>query len=455
MATKMDAREIALKIIAEVETGGAYANIALARELGRRQLSDQDRRFVTELVYGTVKAANTIDWILSHYSNRPLKKLPAVIRNILRMGIYQVFFLSRVPASAACNQAVELAKKYGHVGTVKFVNAVLRSAARNMDKAVYPDKASQPVAYLALKYFHPEWLVKRWLSRLGIEETEALCQINNETPPLSVRTNTLRISRQELMDKLAGEGVMAEVSDWTPEGIVCREYPALNGLNSLKNGLLQVQDESSMMVAHVLSPQPGEFVIDACGAPGGKSTHIAAIMGNQGRVLSVDLYDHKLKIIDENSTRLGISIIETKEMDAVKLDTLYFGQADRVLVDAPCSGLGVLRRKPDARWRKAETQLEELPKLQAAILASAANCVKPGGVLVYSTCTTEPEENEQVVKGFLDTRSDFILEETGEFLPQRRPGAFVQFWPHRDRVDGFFIARMVKRAVSGGGCDKN
>lgn len=444
MATIINAREVALKIIGEIDTGGAYANIALARELGRRQLSDQDRRFVTELVYGTVKAGNTLDWILSKYSSRPPSQIPPVILNILRMGIYQVFFLSKVPVSAACNQAVELTKKYGHAGTVKFVNAVLRSAGRNPEKAAYPDCEQSPVKYLSLKYFHPDWLVKRWTERLGFAECEALCQANNLTPPLSLRTNTLKIQRDELLERLALEGVDCAASQWTPEGIVCREFPALATLESLRQGLFQVQDESSMLVAHVLAPVSNEFVIDACGAPGGKSTHIAALMGNKGRVLSVDLYDHKLKLTAENAARLGIDIIETKQFDATKLDTLYAGQADRVLVDAPCSGLGVLRRKPDSRWRKNEALLRDLPVLQAAILASAASCVKPGGVLVYSTCTTEPEENEQVVNAFLVARPEFKLQKTGGFLPSPQAGDMVQLWPQRDDVDGFFIARMVR-----------
>jgi 16S rRNA (cytosine967-C5)-methyltransferase len=444
MATNVNAREVALKIIGEIDTGGAYANIALARELGRQRLSDQDRRFVTELVYGTVKAGNTLDWILSKYSSRPPKQIPAVILNILRMGLYQMFFLSKVPVSAACNQAVELAKKYGHAGTVKFVNAVLRSAGRNPEKAAYPDKEQFPAEFLSLKYFHPDWLVKRWLERLGLAECEALCQADNLTPPLSLRTNTLKIKRDKLLERLEQEGVDCVASHWTPEGIVCREFPALATLESLRQGLYQVQDESSMLVAHVLAPNSNEFIIDACGAPGGKSTHIAALMGNKGRVLSVDLYEHKLKLTAENAARLGIDIIETKQFDATKLDTLYAGQADRVLVDAPCSGLGVLRRKPDSRWRKNETMLKDLPVLQSAILASAASCIKPGGVLVYSTCTTEPEENEQVVKAFLAARPEFKLQKTGEYLPAPQARDMIQLWPQRDDVDGFFIARMVR-----------
>ncbi len=445
MAT--DAREVALKIIGEVNEGGAYANIALARELGRRPMSDQDRRFVTELVYGTVKAGATLDWLLGHYSSRPLAKVPPVIRNILRMGAYQIFFLSRVPVSAACNQAVELAKRYGHAGTAKFVNAVLRSAGRDPAKAVYPDPAAEPARYLALKYFHPEWLVARWLGRLGFDACEALLAADNTTPPLSLRTNTLRISRDDLLARLAAEGAQGEPSPWAPEGIVCREYPALATLASLREGLFQVQDESSMLVAHVVGPRPGEFVIDACGAPGGKSTHLAALMGDRGRVLSTDLYGHKLKLTAANAARLGQKIIETKVFDATKLDTVFAGQADRVLVDAPCSGLGVLRRKPDSRWRKSESMLRDLPALQAAILRSAARCVKPGGVAVYSTCTTEPEENEAVVRTFLADNPDFVLADAGALLPVPRPGPMVQLWPHVDGVDGFFIARLERRGT--------
>ncbi|CUH94215.1 Ribosomal RNA small subunit methyltransferase B [Propionispora sp. 2/2-37] len=445
----MDSREIALRIINNVETRQAYANLALAKEIGRRELSDQDRRFVTELVYGTVKAGNTLDWILGHYLTRSLDKVSPIIRNILRMGIYQIFFLSKIPVSAACNQSVELAKKYGHAGTVRFVNAVLRNASRNPEKVIYPNREQEPVRYLSLKYFHPEWMVARWVERLGIENTEQLCRLNNETPPLSMRTNLLKISRAELVDLLLKEGVVCTASHWTPEGIVCSEHPAIASLQSLRQGLFQVQDESSMLVAHVLDPKPGEVVFDVCGAPGGKSTHIAALMENKGRVLSADLYEHKLELIRENAKRLGITIIETKELDATQIGSLFPAQADRVLVDAPCSGLGVLRRKPDSRWRKNPAMLADLPKLQRGILYSAAQCVKPGGILVYSTCTTEPEENQRVVDQFLQQHPDFVLQNTGWYLPEPQDRAIIQLWPHVDRIDGFFIARMMKAKVGG------
>ncbi|MDU4961450.1 MAG: 16S rRNA (cytosine(967)-C(5))-methyltransferase RsmB [Sporomusaceae bacterium] len=440
----MNIRQLALQIIHDVDVKQAYANIALAHMINRHSLSDQDRRFLTELVYGTVKTWGTLDWILSAYADRPPAKMPPMIRNILRLGLYQLFFLNRVPASAACNQAVELAKKYGHAGTAKFVNAVLRSAARQPEKAAYPDRESDPARHLALTYFHPQWLVDRWLKRLGTDAAEQLLAANNQTPLLSLRTNTLKTTRQELLNRLGEEGVTAAPSLWTPEGIVCREYPSLGSLASLKQGLFQVQDESSMLVAHVMDPRPGEFIIDACAAPGGKSTHLAALMHNQGQILAVDLFDHKIALLNENAARLGISCIRTLAADATALSGQFAGKADRVLVDAPCSGLGVLRRKPDSRWRKNETQLRELPQLQAAILADASLCVKPGGILVYSTCTTEPEENECVVKRFLTANPQFSLQAAGSRLPSPRQQDLVQLWPHLDGVDGFFIARMVR-----------
>jgi len=441
----LDAREVALKIINDVTQNHAYANIALAREINRQKLSDQDRRFITELVYGTIKAQQTLDWMISFYINRPITTIAPIVLNILRMGMYQMFFLSKIPISAACNQAVELTKKYGHVGTVKFVNAVLRNAGRTPEKIVYPDKQKNLVKFLALTYFHPEWLVARWLKRLGAEATESLCSINNVTPTLCLRTNTLKNNREELLAILEGEGVVAEASEWTPEGIVCHSSPALSTLKSLSTGLFQIQDESSMLVAHVLAPQPGEFIIDTCAAPGGKTTHIAALMQNTGRIVATDIYDHKLLLIKQNAERLGISIIENQVLDATRIGTKFAGQADRVLVDAPCSGLGVLRRKADSRWRKEESMLQELPKLQREILHSAADCVKVGGVLVYSTCTTEPEENQAVVESFMQDRPEFVLQKAGEFLPvSGHEVDMVQLWPHVDQVDGFFIARLTR-----------
>ena len=427
------ARETALKALHEVNEKGAYANVALARSLRVAKLSEVDRRFATELVYGAAKAGGTLDWILRRYLNRPLSKIPPMVRDILRLGIYQLFFLARVPASAACNTAVEMTKRCSHAGTVKFVNAVLRTAAREPEKATFPTGKAHEAENLALSLQHPEWLVRRWIGQFGYEEARALCEFDNAQATLSLRTNTLKIARDKLLERLSQEGVEAEPSAWTSEGILCLRHGSLDALESLQQGLFQVQDESSMLVAHVL-------------APGGKTTHIAASMGDRGRIIALDVHEHKMRRIAENCERLGIKSVEPLLLDAREAGRRFPRQADRVLVDAPCSGLGVLRRKPDARWRKRPDDLAALARLQREILSSAADAVKSGGVLVYSTCTIEREENEAVVEDFLARHEEFSLDNAGELLPlKKRPERMLQLYPQRDGTDGFFIARMRRR----------
>ena len=440
------ARETALRIISEISENEAYANVALAKAFKKAELTQLDRRFVTELVYGTTKAMGTLDWMIRKYVNRPLKKISPAVLSILRMGFYQLIYMDKVPESAACNESVELAKRRGGVGASKFVNAVIRSAIREPEKRAFPEGKGHASENLALREWHPQWLVKRWIKAFGYDEAEKLCKFNNQEAGLILRTNTLKTDRDSLMDMLKKSGAEVKISDWAPEAVECVSHGSLDSLKPLQEGFCQVQDESSMQVAHVVDPQPGEFIIDTCSAPGGKTTHMAALMKNQGRILAGDVYDHKLKRVRDNAERLGISIIETLEIDAREIGAKYKGQADRVLVDAPCSGLGVLRRKPDARWNKTPELLKELPVLQKEILQSASEAVKPGGVLVYSTCTIDREENSQVVDDFLKNNPDFALEATGKYLPtKKRDESMVQLYPQRDGTDGFFIARMKRK----------
>ncbi|MFV0636061.1 16S rRNA (cytosine(967)-C(5))-methyltransferase RsmB [Mitsuokella sp. WILCCON 0060] len=442
------ARETAVRILYEVHENGAYANVALAKALRQENLSEQDRRFVTELVYGAVKAGDTLDWILRRYVNRPVRKIQPLVREILHLGLYQLFYLDKVPASAACNTAVDLAKGMGMKGLSGFVNAVLRTAVREPQKAAFPSGKGHATEGLALRSQHPEWLVRHWVKTFGFEAAEKLCDFDNEQPVLSVRTNTLKTDRESLLRELKACGAEAEASLWAPEGILVHSHGSLDTLKPLQEGRCQVQDESSMLVAHVVGPQPGEFVIDCCAAPGGKTTHLAALMQDKGRILAGDIYDHKLLRIEENANRLGIHIIETEKIDAREIGEAYEGMADRVLVDAPCSGLGVLRRKPDARWRRTQEEIEKLPFLQLAILESAAAAVKKGGVLVYSTCTIELAENQGVVSRFLEQHPEFQLETTGNFLPlptKHREAKMVQLLPNIDGTDGFFICRMQRK----------
>ena len=433
-------RELAMQVLQKVHVEDAYANVALAETLREIKLTERDRRFLTELVYGVVKAGESLDYRIGKYVADIRKAQPA-IRELLRLGFYQIFEMDRVPPSAACDTAVELAKKHGRRGADSFVNGVLRAALREPERAALPDGRNAHA--LALRTWHPKWLVERWMRAYGYERTEELCRCNNTSAPLSVRVNTLRTNRPALMEQFTAAGAQVCASAWVPDGIVLGTHGALDELAPLCMGLAQVQDESSMLVAHVLAPEPGMTVIDACAAPGGKTTHIAQRMENRGRILAFDIYEEKIRRIERNAQRLGISIIEAQMCDAREIGAAYAGQADRVLVDAPCSGLGVLRRKPDARWKKSPEDVKTLPPLQRAILASAAEAVKKGGVLVYSTCTMEECENTAIVADFLRTHTDFVLEETGGFLPvQKTTERMVQIMPETDGPDGFFIARM-------------
>ncbi|MBO8136580.1 MAG: 16S rRNA (cytosine(967)-C(5))-methyltransferase RsmB [Desulfotomaculum sp.] len=449
--TNVTAREMALQALKAVEEDGAYANLAINNILEKYQPGKLDRAFATELTYGTLRTLNTLDWVISRFVKQPLAVQTVWVRNILRMGTYQLLYLDKVPAAAACNEAVELAKKYAHSGVVKFVNGVLRNITRNLDKIQYPDLESDPVAHISLKYSHPSWMVERWLKDFGLEETINLCKANNEPPPNTVRTNTLRITRNDLIEKLAQEGVEAEKTKYVNEGLNLKGFLSYRSLQSFKEGLFQVQDESSMLVAHALNPAHGSRVIDAAAAPGGKTTHIAQLMENTGTVLAFDVREHKIKLINENCSRLGITNVKAMVNDARQIPAKFHNWADYVLLDAPCSGLGVLRRRADVRWRKEAYQISAIVKLQKEMLESVSRCVRPGGVLLYSTCTITEEENLGQIKSFLEKHSEFILEDLTPFLPAdliNEPGAsrgYVQLLPHLHGTDGFFIARMRKK----------
>ena len=424
------ARLAAVKTVYEVNANGAYSNVALAQILRQEKLNDLDRRFCTELVYGTIKAGASLDWKLTKYLTRPLDKVEEKILAVLRVGLYQIFFLDRVPNSAAVNESVELTKKFVNIGASKFVNGVLRSAVRQPEKSDFPE--GDDVESIALKMFHPAWLVKLFADEFGIAAAKKICAVNNTESPLCLRVNNLKSSREKIVAELEKISVQFELSKIAPEGIICKSHGALDKFKPLKAGLCQVQDESSMTVAPLLNPKAGDFVIDCCAAPGGKTTHIAELMKNRGKIIAADIYDIKLDHIRQNAKRLGINIIEPILLDARNIGEKYFERADKVLVDAPCSGLGVIRRKADIRWKKNPAELEELPKLQLEILNSAAKTVKRGGTLVYSTCTIVKRENENVVESFLADNTNFKLVETKKFLP------------HIEGTDGLFECVMHK-----------
>lgn len=445
------ARELALRALHRVETGDAYASLAL-EDLFRRHPADRrERALATELTFGVLRRRNTLDFLLERFTRRPLADLTPWIRNDLRLGAYQIRHLERVPPAAAIDEAVTLARRFGHAGTAGLVNAVLRAFAAGHAAVTFPDAAADPVSHLALVHSHPEWLVRRWLGRYGLDATRAFLEYDNAAPPRVVRANALRATPGALRARLEAEGVTAEPGRYLPEALILTGHPALEDLPAFRDGWFQVQDESSMLAARVVDPRPGETVIDLAAAPGGKATHLAERMGDRGRVIANDLHPGRLALVEENCRRLGITCVEATAGDGRALPDRFAGAADRVLLDAPCSGLGVLNRRPDARWRRREGSIRELAALQRDLLAAAGRLVRPGGVLVYSTCTVEPEENDGVCDAFLAEHPHFTPETLEPFLPpplataDRGASGRLQLLPFRHGVDGFFIARFRRR----------
>lgn len=446
-------RETALKILYDINEKGAYSNIALNKYLEASRFRETDRAFVTEIVYGTVKWRLTIDWVIGQFSNIKLKKISPWILNILRMGTYQLLYMDKVPESAACNESARLSKKYGHQASTGFVNAVLRNIARNRGDIRQPDKKSEPVKFMSIVYSHPEWMVERFLALFGPEFTESLLESNNAIPEFTIRTNTLKTTREKLVEVLARESIEAVPGGFSSEALIIKNPSSISRLDAFKEGLFQVQDESSMLVARALDPKPGELVLDVCSAPGGKATHIAQLMENKGTVLARDIHEHKIKLIEQSASRLGIDIIKTSINDALIPDTELENKADRVLLDAPCTGLGIIRRKPDIKWTSESSDTKEIANLQRKMIIAAGKSVKPGGVLVYSTCTILPEENTEIVKEFLDTNTDFEMDDLSKVVPEVLKSKMIekgmlQLYSNRDGADGFFIARLKKRGGS-------
>ncbi len=447
----LNARDGALVVLREVELQDAYVNLALNRVLGRTTLSPQDRALLTELSYGVLQRLNTLDWILSLYLERPLQQLTPWIRNILRLGAYQLCYLQRVPAAAAVDEAVKQAHRYGHQGVAGLVNAVLRKVSNRKEKLPWPAQRRSPDQYLSLHYSYPLWMVQRWLAELGFKETEALCAAGNDPAPLTVRTNILRLTRPELRQKLEQEGVATEELQYAPEGLRLKLSGRLEELESFRHGLFQVQGEASMLVAPLLNPRPGETVLDLCSAPGGKTVHMAMLMENKGTIIAADLHPHRLKLVEGAARRQGVEIIFPEKLDGRDIPADKQGFFHRVLLDVPCSGLGVLRRKGDLKWRRQPEDIEALVGLQDQLLRGAFSALRPGGVLLYSACTFEPEETVDVIKRFLGEEPDASLSLLAPLLPEalrveEKEEGLLRLWPHRHALDGFFMARIRKKS---------
>ncbi|MFH0725723.1 MAG: 16S rRNA (cytosine(967)-C(5))-methyltransferase RsmB [Pseudomonadota bacterium] len=443
-----DARSRALSILNALDLGGRTLDSLLEEMDFKASLDPRDRAFLNTLVYGVLRWRGRLDEGIRRFSNIRLKKIDPKVLNILRIGLFQILYLDRVPVSAAVNTSVEMTKSIAAPWVVKFVNAVMRKMAEKPSRTQEPPAAKPGATSLATELSFPEWLVTRWVKRFGEAETRALCEALNSIPPTTVRTNTLKWSREELKGELAGDVSELWCTPYSAEGIsFTGARQPIGRMSAFLAGGFQVQDEGAQLTAHLLSPLPGETILDACAGLGGKTGHLAQLMNNQGRIIAMDVNGDKLHRLELEMQRLGITIVRTVQADLAGVPTFTSPALfDRILLDAPCSGLGVIRRNPDTKWYFSEKELARCGQRQREFLGHLASKVKPGGLLMYVVCSTEPEENESVVEGFLSDHSDFKTEPypcgpemNAAFFTS---GGFFRTLPHRDQMDGFFGARF-------------
>ncbi|MBI3029475.1 MAG: 16S rRNA (cytosine(967)-C(5))-methyltransferase RsmB [Candidatus Rokubacteria bacterium] len=439
------ARVEALRILCRVEEDQAFADLALDAALERAKLPARDRALATEIVYGTLRWQRRLDWILAPHSRRRLDRLDLWVRNLLRLTAYQLQFLSKVPAYAAVNDAVALAKRRAHGEAAPFVNAVLRSLTRSGGSP--PPPPEDPVEDIATRLSFPSWLAHRWARRFGLDEAERLMTALDERPVVTIRANLLECTRAQLAQRLEDEEEVAcSATTFAPEGLALEEPGPAFRFKAFKAGWFILQDEASILVSHLLGPKPGETVADVCAAPGTKTTHLAALMQNSGKVVAMDPHAARLKLVSRAAARLGVKIVECHGGSAQALAPRFKDRFDRVLVDAPCSNLGVIRRHPDVKWRRAEADLPRLAEWQRAILDAAAPMCRAGGTLVYATCSLEPEENEGIILPFLEAHPEWRFDPPGEAefpIPFEPPGV-LRCLPHKHGTDGFTAFRLKR-----------
>jgi len=466
--TASSPRATALSLLVESVKSEEGIDILLDRALARCSFDSRDRALTVELTYGVLRRLATIDWRLEPVLEKPLPRLPVAVQMVLRLGAYQLLFLDRIPQSAAVNESVNLAKAFA--GTLGrdwsgLVNAVLRGLLRHPPEP-WPSMDLDPAQALAVRYSVPGWLSHRWVERLGLAVAEGICEGVSVAPPMTLRVNQLVTTREALLDTFAQAGIVAKPTSVSPFGILVEEGGSVPSLPGFQEGAFYVEDEAAQLIPPLLDPQAGDMVLDACAAPGGKSTHIADLMHNKGTIYSVDRKGVRLDLVRDNCSRLGVQIvvpivgdirqphewvplIETEGSLSVKKARVRKPSIDRILVDAPCSGLGVLRRHPEAKWRKGEQALPRHQVLQCQILEAVAPCLRPGGVLVYSTCSTEPEENEDVIERFCRAHTEFTRESVVPWLPPAAHGFVTEQGAlstvgNRFSMDGFYAARLRK-----------
>lgn len=448
----VDARNTALKVLITLDRGDQTLDGILDHiSPSAGSLSRRDRSLFNALIYGVLRWRGRLDYIISHFSNTPLKKIEPGVLNILRLGLFQIIYLDRIPDSATVHTSVELTRQIGASRAAGFVNALLRKAAVNYNSVVFPALKSDPVAFFSTAHSLPGWLARRWLQRYNTETLTALCDTINSIPPITIRTNTLKATREQLILSLEGDVEHIKPASDTPDGITMNNLKrSIPDLPAFKNGWFQVQDEAAQLVSLLLNPQPEESVLDACAGLGGKTAHMAQLMHNKGRIAAMDKDEKRLQQLDTDMQRLGISIVRAYGHDLDSpLDTKQQGDFDRILLDAPCSGLGVLRRNPDIKWKSREAGLKRHAGVQKRFLENLAPMVKPNGVLVYAVCSIEPEENEAVIDAFLKKHPKFVIDKSLGKLPETlhsmvKPATGFKTLPLLNHMDGFYCVRLKR-----------
>ncbi len=439
-------RGTAVKILNRIERSDAYLDRLIDSELRANEMNELDKGLMNEIVTGVVRWRAKVDWVLTGFFHGNFTKAETNIKNALRVALYQILFLDKVPHSAAVNESVEFIKRLRGQKVADLVNAVLRNILRNLENIRYPDVGENQIQHLAVVQSHPQWVVKRWVQRFGFDEAKRLLEANNTRPDLSLRVNRLKIDFNFFLSKLEELQVQFARSEYLDFFVRVKHMAGIGASEMFRQGFFVVQDESAGLAVRLLDPQPGERIIDLCAAPGGKTTYIGELMRNSGEIIAVDRYETRLNLVKNACQRLAIANAHFVVADATEM---AIPPADKVLVDAPCSGLGVLSKKPDSKWRREIEDLDDLCELQRKIMDNAAALVKPGGVIVYSTCTTEPEENLDGIRLFLERHSEFAIDPASQFVDARlvHPEGFVETFPHRHAMDGSFSIRLRKASV--------
>lgn len=440
---------MALDILIRVETKRRHPDDLLTDAFKKhRSLTDLDRAFVSELVYGTLRWRGKIDWVIARFSKVKTERIERVILHILRLGIYQLLFLTKTPHRAAVNESVILAKKLKSREAAGFVNALLRRIIREGGPAGLLTVEGSPQEVLAVEQAFPLWAVTRLWDTWGENETRAFCEASNRAAGLTLRVNTLRTDRAKLMNRLGKEGLSVSPTPFSPDGVVFEDAPPVSKIPFLQSGYYQIQDEAAQLIAYLVDPKPGERILDACAAPGSKTTHLAQFVANRGSIYALDIDGARLGLVRESCRRMGISNVTVLKRDVARPVSLpEAGPFDAILMDVPCTGWGTIRRNPDIKWRTEREDIARLASLQTRILDNLAGLLREGGRMVYSTCTVYEEENENVVDGFLRQRGDFCLDSRkSSLLPETLfdSRGFFRTLPHRHNMDGFFAARLMR-----------